>query len=150
MDEAMLRIEPAAASDLPNILKLLSECELPQDGFKEHMDAAIVGRDGQAVIGSAALELYGSSALLRSVAVSPSNRSCGLGKRLVSAALELARQKGVVRVYLLTMTAPDYFPKFGFHPIERTRFPSEVQQSVEFTSACPASAVAMELSLFNE
>lgn len=150
MDEAILRIEPAAGSDLPNILKLLAECELPEDGLKEHMDAAQVARDGKTVIGSAALELYESSALLRSVAVAPSRRSKGLGRCLVTAALELARQKGVERVFLLTMTAPDYFPKFGFRPIQRTRIPSGVQQSVEFTSACPASAVAMELSLLND
>lgn len=147
MTENVLRIEPAAESDLPVILDLLSKCELPEEGFKEHLASALIARSGQAVIGSAALELYGSFALLRSVAVAPANRSKGLGKRLVASALELARQKSVERVFLLTMTAADYFPKFGFRPIERTRIPSAVQQSVEFTSACPASAVAMELPL---
>jgi amino-acid N-acetyltransferase len=147
MKESKLRIEPAAVSDLSDILKLLDECDLPRDGFEEHINAAVVARDGQTVIGSAALERYGSSALLRSVAVVPSNRGKGLGKRLVTAALELAREKGVDRVFLLTMTAPDYFPKFGFRPILRDLIPSRVRQSVEFTSACPASAVAMELRM---
>lgn len=150
MDGTMLRIESAAESDFSNILKLLAECELPEDGFKDHMGAALVARDGQTVIGSAALELYGSFALLRSVAVASSHRGKGLGKRLVTAALELAREKGIERVFLLTMTAPDYFPTFGFHRIQRTHIPPGVQQSVEFTSACPASAVAMELSLLKD
>ncbi len=145
MSGNILSIEPATESDLTMILNLLEECKLPRDGFKENVNTALVARDGRAVVGSAALELYDPFALLRSVAVAASIRNKGLGKRLVKAALALARQKKVERVFLLTLTAPDYFPKFGFRPIERTRIPQAVQQSVEFTSACPASAVAMEL-----
>jgi amino-acid N-acetyltransferase len=50
-------------------------------------------------------------------------------------------------MYLLTTTAERYFPKFGFERIERRDVPETVQASVEFTSACPASAVVMRKSL---
>ena len=100
------------------------------------------GRDG-AVVGSAALELYGASALLRSVAVQRDRRGRGLGRRLTGAALDLARRCGAVRVYLLTETADDFFPRFGFSPVARREVPPSVRGSVEFVSACPESARAM-------
>jgi amino-acid N-acetyltransferase len=50
-------------------------------------------------------------------------------------------------VYLLTTTAESYFPKFGFVQTTREVVPTAVQQSVEFRSACPASAVVMRKTL---
>jgi N-acetylglutamate synthase-like GNAT family acetyltransferase len=41
------------------------------------------------------------------------------------------------------MTAEHYFPAFGFAPVERDAVPAEIQDTLEFRSACPASAVAM-------
>ncbi len=98
---------------------------------------------GERLIGSAALELHGQAALLRSVAVAPEVRGQGLGWRLVEAALDLARRHGIVRVYLLTETAASYFERFGFHPIPRAAVEPAVQTSEEFTHACCSSAQAM-------
>ena len=36
-----------------------------------------------------------------------------------------------------------FFPKFGFEQITRDQVPQSVQGSVEFQSACPASAIVM-------
>src|SRR6266480_4104489 len=60
-----------------------------------------------------------------------------------SAALELARRRGVRTVYLLTETAGQFFPKFGFTAITRAQVESAVLESPEFTTACPKSAIAM-------
>ena len=98
-------------------------------------------------MGCAALELYGQAALLRSVAVAWDLRSTGLGRRLTEAALELSRHLGVEEAYLLTETADHFFPRFGFRPIPRSEVPRSVRSSIEFTSACPASARAMMLDL---
>ena len=106
-----------------------------------------MGRAGQAVVGSAALELYGAAALLRSVAVALSFRGQGLGQQLTQAALKLARQRDITHIYLLTETASEFFSNFGFRPIDRSQVPFSVQNSMEFTSLCPASALAMELCL---
>ena len=46
-------------------------------------------------------------------------------------------------VYLLTTTADGFFPRFGFSRITRDDVPDSVKGSVEFRSACPASAVVM-------
>ena len=41
----------------------------------------------------------------------------------------------------------EFFPKFGFEQIARADVPASVQASVEFQSACPASAVVMRKRL---
>lgn len=46
-------------------------------------------------------------------------------------------------VYLLTTSAESYFPKFGFVRVTREHVPASVKESIEFRSACPASAIVM-------
>jgi hypothetical protein len=41
----------------------------------------------------------------------------------------------------------DYFPRFGFSCVSRESVVQEVQGSIEFQEACPASAVVMRKSL---
>ncbi len=140
----------ANPEDWPPIEALLGRVELPLDGLREHLETTLVAaQDGQ-IIGCAALEVYGTSALLRSVAVDKSHQGYGLGHDLTRAALNMAQQRGVRGVYLLTETAGEFFPRFGFKPIRRADVPAAVQQSVEFTSACPVSALVMALSLEQE
>lgn len=140
-------IEAATAADLPALLALLARNGLPAAGLADHLATALVARAGGAVIGSAALEIYGEAALLRSVAVDAAWRGRGLGQALTGAALDLARRRGVVAVYLLTETAAGFFPRFGFQPLPRAAVAPAVQQSVEFTTVCPDSAQAMALNL---
>ena len=129
------------------VSELLERSGLPLDGLSDHWETALVARDGTRVIGSAALELYGRAALLRSVAVDRQLRGQGLGQHLTKSALGLAKDRGVLRVYLLTETAVDFFARFGFRPIRRSEVAVEVQRSLEFTHACPESAQAMVLQL---
>ena len=142
-----VHIEPASDADGPSILQLLQEAGLPIDGLLEHLHTAFVARDGAAIVGCAALEVYADGALLRSVAVSPTARGHGLGDRLTEAAITLAHSLRAPAVYLLTTTAESYFPRFGFVPMTREQVPAGVQQSIEFRSACPASAVVMGRTL---
>jgi N-acetylglutamate synthase-like GNAT family acetyltransferase len=48
---------------------------------------------------------------------------------------------------LLFKPAGDFFLRFGFYAVDRPKVPSSVQKSVEFTSVCPKSALAMEMCL---
>ena len=136
-------ITPAAPGDLPAILELLAASKLPRAGIEDHVASTLVARADSNVVGSAALELYGSAALLRSVAVATRLRGRGLGAALTVAALDLARRSGVRTVYLLTETAGRFFPKFGFATITRAQVDPVVLESPEFTTACPKSALVM-------
>ena len=140
-------IEPAGDGDATGILELLRGSGLPTDGLDAHLASALVARDSDALVGCAALEIYDTSALLRSVAVAPAHQSHGVGHQLTRAALALARHRGVRQVFLLTTTAERFFPRFGFAPVARDLVPAAVRQSVEFVSACPASAIVMRALL---
>jgi amino-acid N-acetyltransferase len=142
-----MMIELARAGDLDEVLRLLAERTLPPDGLRDHAETLLVAREDGRIVGSAALELYADGALLRSVAVASGRDHQGLGRQLTDAALALARDRRAPAVYLLTTTAERYFPKFGFERIARDEVPASVQASVEFTSACPSSAVAMRKTL---
>jgi amino-acid N-acetyltransferase len=140
-------ISAAAQGDLPVMLELIARSKLPRAGVEAHLGSALVAREGDRIIGCAAVELYGSAGLLRSVAIDLPHRGLGLGIQLTEAALALARERGVRTLYLLTETAGGFFPRFGFRPIPRAQVDAAVQRSVEFTTACSTSALVMRLQL---
>jgi amino-acid N-acetyltransferase len=136
-------IERAQSDDVASVISLLERHGLPLDGASELAEAMLVARDAGRVVGAAALELYAEGALLRSVVVDVSVQGQGVGRQLTAAALALANALGVPMVFLLTTTAAEFFPRFGFERITRDDVPPSVRASLEFQSACPASAVVM-------
>ena len=98
-------------------------------------------------MGSAALEEYPSGVLLRSVVVDENMRGERLGELLTREALDLASRHGHRTAYLLTTTAAKFFPRFGFAPVDRAEVPEDVRASIEFTSACPSTAIVMRANL---
>jgi len=140
-------IFPARPADWEAIRTLVSASGLPLDGLEPHLPSTIVARDADGVVGCAALELYDRDALLRSVAVSATRRGSGIGLALTATAIELARRRGVRTIWLLTETATDFFPRFGFERADRGAVPAAVRSSAEFTSACPESATVMRLQI---
>lgn len=138
---------PAAPGDWDAIARLLSDSGLPIAGADAHLDGFLLATRQDRLLGTAALERYGTAALLRSVAVVPEARGTGLGRALVDATIERARDTGIETLVLLTETAPQFFPRFGFLPISRSDVPDAVRASAEFRGACCASAVVMRLDL---
>jgi amino-acid N-acetyltransferase len=156
MMEHTFEITPMAAADLPVVFDLLVSNELPPDGMDAPGIAAIVARRiapedprrelNDDIVGCAALELYEDAALLRSVAVRGDARDRGLGRRLVHEMLARARASGVPAVYLLTLTAAHWFPRFGFEAIDRLEAPESIRRTGEFTTLCPETAILMRRS----
>lgn len=136
-------------SDLPLIEKLLTDADLPLDGVSDHLSNFLLAFNQDTLIGTAALETYGRAGLLRSVAVVEVERGTGLGQELVRQILDRARKERFEYIVLLTTTADRFFPRFGFKMVGREDVPAEVKESVEFKSACPASASVMQLDLKN-
>lgn len=145
------RVRAAGAGDQAAVETLLLAQSLPTAGVPEMFAAdpsqfLVAVRDTE-VIAVAGVEECGEHALLRSVAVRADWQRRGLGHQLVSRAVEHAASRGITALYLLTMTAERYFPRFGFARVEREAVPSTVAATVEFTSACPASAVTMQKAI---
>lgn len=138
---ATFTIRDAVADDAAAIRALLTTAALPLDGV-EHVRFAVAEHEGS-VIGCAGLEVHGDAALLRSVAVHDAWRGQHVGDALVRTVLDEASKCQLDPVVLLTTTAPSWFPRFGFAPVERGEVPTSLLASAEFTGACPASAIVM-------
>jgi amino-acid N-acetyltransferase len=138
-------VREAAPADLPAVQRLVAEAGLPLDGLT---DAAVVlvAEAGGAVVGTVSLERHspgpGTTFLLRSAAVERTWRGHGVGAALVAAAVARVDTTGA-QVALLTETAADWFPRFGFAPVDRTSLAPELDGSAELQGICPASAQAM-------
>jgi amino-acid N-acetyltransferase len=139
----MIEIRRAGADDLATINALLTGDGLPIDGLADHVSTTFVARDAGRIVGAAGLEIYEDGALLRSVVVDRASRGSGVGRQLIAAVERLARARKVPALFLLTTTAANYFPKLGFAAISRESVPAGVRRSVEFVSACPASAAVL-------
>ena len=138
-------IRRAAEADLERIETLLGDAQLPLEGAPRPIPCRLRAWRAlaRAIVGAVALEMYPDSALLRSLVVDPAAQGQGLGARLTRAAVEEASRRGVHAIYLLTTTAEHFFPRFGFVAVDRHSVPPSIQGSIEFQSACPASAIAM-------
>jgi amino-acid N-acetyltransferase len=145
MDSRMIR--GAEPQDRASVETLLVSAGLPIEGVEEHFHSFFVAADGGRIIGAAGLEWYGEHALLRSVVVTAAAEGAGLGSTLTRRALDEARARGASAIYLLTTTAAEFFPRFGFERASRDEVPSSVQASREFRGACPSTAVAMRLAI---
>lgn len=140
-------IRRAVQQDLPSVEQLLVASKLPTAGVAESLDGFLVAEHDGALVGVVGVEECCEYGLLRSTAVAPAWRGRGLGRQLVQRAIAQSESKGVRALYLLTTTAEHYFPSFGFSPTTRDLVPTPVRDSVEFRSACPASATVMTLGL---
>ena len=137
----------ARETDLPAVLGLLGKAQLPTAGVADSPSHFVMAESEGKLVGVVGLEVYGQSALLRSAAVEESWRGSGVGRVLVERALDLARERGIEDVFLLTTTAEHYFPRFGFTCVSRDSVAAGVRSSSEFQEACPVSATVMRKSL---
>jgi arsenate reductase len=141
------RIRPSLAADLPAVELLLEQASLPLEGVREHFGGFLVAESGGSVVGAIGVEPYGDTGLLRSLVVEPACRGTGIGGALVEALVRRAGEQGVRRMILLTTTAAGFFASRGFQRVDRSAVSGPVTGSIEFVSACPASAAVMELHL---
>lgn len=131
--------------DYQQIIELLTKSNLPTEGVREVLSSTIVAKDGEDVIGCAAIEMYNNSTLLRSVAVDDRYQGKGIGLKLTQNLIGLSQNSNIKEIYLLTETAENYFTKLGFTKIPRAQAPTEIQQSEEFSAICPQSSSVLKL-----
>ncbi|RZL32938.1 MAG: GNAT family N-acetyltransferase [Rubrivivax sp.] len=145
-----ISLRRAGPSDWPAVEALLQASELPTEGAQAHLGNYLLAtRDGE-VVGCAGAEVYasgaGTLALVRSVAVAPGLQRQGIGRLLVERLLQEARARDIAALYLLTVTAPEYFAQYGFRHMKARDVPEALKASAEFQGACPACATLMVLT----
>jgi N-acetylglutamate synthase-like GNAT family acetyltransferase len=100
-------IEPFVAQG-----RLLPRTRDELEELTEHGFAAIIG---DKIVGFAALEIYSIKlAELRSLAVSSEHQGHGIGKALVNACVELAKESNVFEVIVIT-SSEEFFHRCGFN-----------------------------------
>lgn len=126
-------LRKARISDIPKVHELVntfaargemlgrSRSEL----YESLRDFFVLDQDGS-IVGCCALHInWEDLAEVRSLAVHEDLRGEGLGKALVLACLEEARQLGISRVYALTYRA-GFFEGLGFLPVSKDSLPQKV------------------------
>src|SRR5487761_97004 len=141
-------IERARPFDLERVSELLKSCELTLAGIEDAELWFVRNEDvNKNLKGCVGLETHGKNGLLRSLAVRKEYRDSGTGSGLVRHVIQVAKERKLDNLFLLTLTAKDYFPRFGFILVTRaTVEEKEITKSGEF-EACSTTSILMRLQL---
>ena len=140
-------LRPAGAADWPAIEALLRANKLPAGGraaAPRHLPAGRLQRRSRRLCRRRGLRRHRAAALGRRRA-----RPAPQGHRPAAGRAPAARSAppGHPPVFLLTVTAPEYFARYGFKRGRSTQAPEALKASAEFQGACPACAAFMSLTL---
>ncbi len=141
-------IERAEPLDFERVSELLKSCELTLAGIEDAELWFVRNEEvNKNLKGCVGLETRGKNGLLRSLAVRKEYRDSGTGSGLVRHVIQVAKERKLDNLFLLTLTAKDYFPRFGFVPVTRaTVEEKEITKSHEF-EACSTTSILMRLQL---
>jgi len=135
------------AESFETFRSLLKNSGLPADDLNYTRDLLVGYYEGDALVGTGALEVYGQYALLRSLSVKLGIRGKSVGSTITSYLIDEATKRKLKGIYLLTETARGFFLKKGFTDTTRDKVPQELMASSEFSTVCPKSAAVMHLAL---
>ncbi len=113
----------------------------------ENLQAFTVAELDGRVAGCCALQIIWSDlAEIKSLAVDETNKDKGVGKMLVAAATEQARQLGLPKIFALTLN-PAFFEKLGFKIIEKEKLPMKVWSDC---AMCPKQQNCDEIAVIRQ
>ena len=120
----------ATAEDEKPIKQILADSDLPyQDISSSQLRHFLIVKDGSGstLAGVVGLELRDD--------------------QLVNKIEEYARSQNITALYLLTLTAEDFFAARKYQKTDRESAPPALQETAEFKSLCPETAVCMKKHL---
>ena len=129
-----MNIRPARVGDVPAILELIRTfadrklmIRRSQGELYESIREFLVAADGDGrVIGCAALHVFWEDlAELKCLAVSETTQGQGVGRRLVDACWDAARELEIKTVFTLTYV-PGFFEKCDYHKIDKADLPHKI------------------------
>jgi amino-acid N-acetyltransferase len=146
-----LNIRPARVSDVPGIYeqirvfadqKLMIRRSMAElyESIREYFVAA---DDENRVVGCVALHVFWADlAEVRGLAVAEHVQNLGVGRQLLDACWELARELEIRSVFALTQSG-GFFERCGYHQIDKSELPSRIWNECV---RCPAFPVCGELA----
>jgi len=126
----MLDIRKASLTDIPALLELINSYAangimLPRTEFEmaENIRDFLVAFDGGRLVGTGALHFYTpTSGEVRSLAVEPGLKTRGIGRKLVEALEDEARQHDLHSIFAFTYV-DQFFRKLGYEEVDRGELP---------------------------
>lgn len=146
MRKEAVKIKLAEQEDFLQIHKLLIENGLPTAGADFGKGNYYIAGD-QEIMGVIGIERYGTSVMLRSLAVKPQYRKAGVARNLIDYVFQTLKSTGARDIYLLTNTAEGYLAQYGFAKIERSSVPDHVLSTSALGDVCPSCSTCMHLAL---
>ena len=132
----------ARVEDVDAITRLITSETLPAVEVAEWLSGFWVLDEAGTLLGCAGIERYGDAAVLRSVVVAAPLRGSGEGARLTEHVLAFARDDGARRCYLFTMTASEFFARFGFQRCRLDDFEPEARESWQWQGVSGSEGLA--------
>jgi amino-acid N-acetyltransferase len=128
-------IRKARLEDVASIHKLINafakqDLMMPRslnDIYENIRDYWVAADAKERLLGCAGLHIVGwdNLAEIKSLAVEERRQGSGLGRRLVEACLDEARELSIDRVFALSYK-PNFFKKFGFKIVPKSKLPHKV------------------------
>lgn len=128
-----MAIRKAKVKDATEIFEILQhfalkEVLLPRslNSIYENIRDFFVYEDNSKIVGVGSLHIYWEDlAEIKSLAVKEEHQHRNIGRQIVNACLEEARQLGIKQVFALTYV-PGFFEKLGFNITDKSLFPQKV------------------------
>lgn len=135
------------AKSFEEFRSLLKSSGLPADDLRLDKDLLVGYFEGNVLVGTGGLEIYGDYGLLRSLSVKMGIRGKSVGTNITEYLIDEAKERKLKSIYLLTENAHGFFEKRGFKDVPRDQIPEPLKASSEFSYVCPTTAVAMVLDI---
>ena len=137
----------ATAADAEQLHELLKALDLKWQSVVDNPANFLILNNEDGFAGCVCLEVFRREAVLRSLAVKKESRGIGYGWLLADRAIDVAKRRGVRRVYIATESASDFFAaKLGFRVVDQSTISEQVLQSKAFRDRS-SSEVTMRLDL---
>jgi len=133
MTAAGIKLRKASIRDIRPILALINSyaaeglmLERTEFDLSENIRDFFVAVDNQNILGCGALHFYTpTTAEIRSLAVAKDLSGAGIGRSIVEALEEEARENGLEAIFAFTYVT-GFFARLGFHEVERGERPLKV------------------------
>jgi amino-acid N-acetyltransferase len=147
-----LIIRPARVGDVPGIYeqilvhaerKLMVRRSMAEI-YESIREFVVAVDDDNRVLGCASLHVFWADlAEIRGLAVADQVQGMGVGRRLVEACWELARELEIKSVFALT-NAVGFFERCGYHRIDKSELPQRIWNECV---RCPSFPICEEIAL---
>jgi len=139
-----LTARPLRAGEHGALVAALARAQLPTEDVEApgRLFWRFETRD-EVPVGFGGIEVHGEEALLRSLVTLPPVRGRGVGTAMVAALEFEARLHGCRSLWLITITAAEFFERLGYARCERAVVPETIRSTSEFSILCPASAAIL-------